>query len=382
MDYRDGRKYIEDKEEMFTIGNNDLCGRPDCELTDGEDDTSKFNLVNVLRYYTFELDPYNVDETGHSNYYGVYGGKDHPIFSLYSFNYGWWHFISLVSEIRGYYYLAFDDVPKSDMMVFSKAMNVTIEKWLLKDLMMFKNASVLKDLNGRCSNCIIYMHEMPFTITTAKAVHNKKTQDRSANTQANINAGKGSGCHLNIEGNGVYRISRLFKKLGIKAVLGGHKHTFAVSKPIYDAPLSSDGSTIFPDDNLDIDHDPFLSTDCSLAITNKPIIEIPVGGEQKATNIGRYHEVDEFTAPTYIMSQATGFKLVSNKELPPPTPPETATSCETDEGETVIPWLLSYYPASKVKDLTALTAYAMQYKPMYIKYTLDAELSTINFAAY
>ena len=27
LDYYDGRQYLENKEEMFTIGNNDLCGK-------------------------------------------------------------------------------------------------------------------------------------------------------------------------------------------------------------------------------------------------------------------------------------------------------------------------------------------------------------------
>jgi len=241
MDYRDGRTYIEDKEEMFTIGNNDLCGRPDCELTDGKDTTSKFNLVNILRYYTFELDPYNVDETGHSNYYAKINNIDRPIYSLYSFTYGWWHFVSLVSEIRSYYRQVYDDISGSPTVAvaFAKTMNTQVETWFLKDLMMFKNAEQLIELNNACSNCLVYMHEMPFTITTSKAIHSIHSDDifdRSAKTQSEINDGEGAGCKLNIEANGFYRISRLFKKLGIRAVLGGHKHTFAISKPIYDAP--------------------------------------------------------------------------------------------------------------------------------------------------
>ena len=38
---------------MFSIGNNDLCGHNATELTDGEDATSKYNHINILRYFTW-----------------------------------------------------------------------------------------------------------------------------------------------------------------------------------------------------------------------------------------------------------------------------------------------------------------------------------------
>jgi len=87
----------------------------------------------------------------------------------------------------------------------------------------------------------------------------------------------------------------------------------------------------------------------------------------------------------YIMSQATGFKLVSNKELPPPTHTGEYPFIESKSspGYIQVPWLMSYYPAQAVGGaaLTSLTAYAMQYKPMFIEYNLDSNISTINFCA-
>lgn len=61
-------------------------------------------------------------------------------------------------------------------------------------------------------------------------------------------------------------------------------------------------------------------------------------------------------APTYVTCQATGYKLISNKEQP--------------SGNAYrIPWLLAYFPAatssSNPKENTA------QHKPMYIKYDVS-----------
>lgn len=66
--------------------------------------------------------------------------------------------------------------------------------------------------------------------------------------------------------------------------------------------------------------------------------------------------IDKLTAPTYVTCQATGYKLISNKEQP--------------SGDAYrIPWLLAYFPAatssSNPKENTA------QHKPMYIKYDVS-----------
>ena len=46
-------------EEMFTIGNNDLCGKQIYELGNGSAGTYKVNHVNVTFYYCFEMDDNN-----------------------------------------------------------------------------------------------------------------------------------------------------------------------------------------------------------------------------------------------------------------------------------------------------------------------------------
>lgn len=76
----------------------------------------------------------------------------------------------------------------------------------------------------------------------------------------------------------------------------------------------------------------------------------------QVNNFARYEVVENITAPTYVTCQATGYKLISNKEQP--------------SGDAYrIPWLLAYFPAatssSNPKENTA------QHKPMYIKYDVS-----------
>ena len=446
IDYFDGRKTLKSKEEMFTIGNNDLCGSPAHILGDGEDNTSKFNLINVLYYYTFELDTENIC-------YSNFEGKDYPLYSLYSFDYGPWHFISLVSEIRSYYAKAFDELVNqpSKYDSFAKAMNADVERWFKADLRAYMNKSGAAD----CSKCIVFMHEMPFTIVTPEFFDLSNIAKRKLGRST-----AKTGSKLNLENaNGNYRFSRLFKKAGIRLVIGGHKHTFALSTPLYDAPRQ----TVDPDQSYPIDapvsnEDPFIShyvdklseDDEERDIwSRKPVIEMPIDGvysfvhekieEEIKKDYAAYYpqfstydallhsslsQVDEFvghlnemlayarrpdsstpdfsidifksidtqslgikeflrikfvkkiTAPTYSMSQATGYKVVSNKELPSATSDESGVCRYT-------PWLLSYAAAinsTKGSDGNfSSTKNPVQLRPTYIRYDLDSSAISVQF---
>lgn len=417
LDYYDGRKSMDNKEEMFTIGNNDLCGSPTHILGNGADNTSKFNLINIQYYYTFELDCDNPP-------IAEYNDNKYPIYSLYSFNYGAFHFISLVSEIRSHYGYAFNTtINSTEHESFASNMNAAVERWLVNDLELYKNSTSLAD----CSKCIVFMHEMPFTIVTRDFFDingsiNKinSTTGRSSNT---------TGCKLNLENaHGAYRFSRIFKKEGIRLIMGGHKHTFSLSNPLYDAPEEC----IIPDNNKDYyssdKTDPFISGNVDVKLSRKPVIEMPFDGvlfaisstissnselsdqtelmnyvntlssyidnthktqfcstldniitynditknifadinlSSNLSNFLRINYVEKITAPTYIMSQATGYKLVSNKELPAP-----ALTAESDPTR-YTPWLLSY-PAAKFSQGKVAENY-VQHRPTYVTYNLNTQ---------
>lgn len=144
---------------MFTVGNNDLCGKDFSELTDGEVNTSKYNHINVLRYFTFEMDPDNPCQV-------TWEENTYPIYSTYSFNYGKYHFVSLNSEYAqasSKMYKNKDiDSDKGDI-TFAQAVNAAIEEWFIKDLKLWKQT---EEFPTGCEKCIVYTHDAPFSIVT------------------------------------------------------------------------------------------------------------------------------------------------------------------------------------------------------------------------
>ena len=508
IDYFQGRSPICDLPEMFTIGNNDLCARNDTVFGNGEDFTSKYNHINIKKYYTFELDPNNIDEDGNSNYYipkislpiDIQGleKKDFtniPIESVYSYNYGDYHFISLNSEYTAasiimYNKLTYDSNNIKTATQLVNGINERIENWLKKDLSIWKPNSyhptdsiyymlgtkyycyydeygnkidtirqlvaneeyhvsnneeqpgdpyseeigkvyfldpdtkerVARQLDRSdilinepydCTKCLVYMHEIPFTIVTDKFIIGRNGREGSKlNTNNN---------------NGLYRYSRLFNRYGIRIVFGGHKHTYCMTRPVVDAPADYlYNGIIYPSYNdtqagtlvtdplsrqpvvqyknfgefADIESAEnavstlkdkmvgiYLTNDCiyksvsytvgyylrvndwqKITITESQgkqyfTLNIPNEGTGLTTRI---QLVDKFTYPSYVMSQATGFKLISNKEL---------MTCKAN----TIPWMLTCCPESN--DSTVSSGWKPgrnQLDPMYIVYSLDSDSNTAD----
>ena len=330
LDYYDGREYLNNLPEMFTVGNNDLCGKDFSELTDGEVNTSKYNHINVLRYFTFEMDPDNPCQV-------TWEENTYPIYSTYSFNYGKYHFVSLNSEYAqasSKMYKNKDiDSDKGDI-TFAQAVNAAIEEWFIKDLKLWKQT---EEFPTGCEKCIVYTHDAPFSIVTYDFMNTSTT----ARAGSKLNT---------INNNGTYRFSRLFKKMGIRLVMAGHKHTYGISKPIYDAPIE------YLEGNKASSAVDILSGEITTDMSRKPVIQVLRQDQVQVNNFARYEVVENITAPTYVTCQATEYKLISNKEQP--------------SGDAYrIPWLLAYFPAatssSNPKENTA------QHKPMYIKYDVS-----------
>jgi hypothetical protein len=163
------------------------------------------------------------------------------------------------------------------------------------------------------------------------------------------------GSHLNtLDNNGLYRFSRIFKKYGIRLVFGGHKHTYTLSKPIYDAPEGYVNNNGVVNPLVD------LMGTVDNALSRKPVIQVTSDEDIIARHINdgfaRYEVVQKINAPTYVMSQASGYKLVSNKEQP-------------SGDEYVIPWLLAYFKARS--NASEPTENRKQHYPMYIVYNVS-----------
>lgn len=322
LDYYDGRKYLRGLEEMFTIGNNDLCGVIEYNLGDGTASTYKINHNNVLYYYCFELDENNLPHF-HS------GDTEFWMPSIYSFDYGEYHFVSINSEFATNTYKVYTSESGTFMMDAYSQM----ADWFKKDLQIWKGVTTEP---ANCGKCLVYMHEMPYTIITHATASENKVRGGSKLNTTRTN-GK------------AYYWSRIFKKYGIRLVFGGHKHTYSMTKPVYDAPENYlNGHSVRQGADL--------MGDITEKITMKPVVQVTSQSEIVDTDMARFELVSKINAPVYVMCQATGYKLVSNQEIP----------CRESDN---IAWLKKYFPGAPSGD--ADTANPEQYRPTYIKYTVS-----------
>ena len=232
--------------------------------------------------------------------------------------------------------------------------------------------------NNHERKVIVAMHEMPFTVITKASLTNKNQKyiDQTRNFPL-AKARLGSNANqLDInETKGIYWCSRLLEYFNCKLVIGGHKHTYALSYPIkekyswvytgdtvidgietnhvYDSaekikPMSAtladeaNGGTFNISWNIDLTTDTVrneynVSTDRTQIGNNKtlnstktPYIpkhlydtygkDVYDAGKQDSvrccTPLETVGNTDYDGFVTYSMCQATGYKLKSNKELP------------------------------------------------------------------
>ncbi len=290
--YNAGDSIYKDTEQMYSVGNNDLCPVDVYTLGDGED-ISKTNPANVEFFFTFEH-PYTVPISSA----GVY------IPCVYSFVYGNTYFLSMNSEIT--------ELARTDVFKDTSGENVynDIKEWATNDLEQHAE-------DGKIVWKVAFCHEAPFTIVTADLIMSylKRQEEGSYQKDPNIKRG---GSHLNTVGN--YWFSQWLQDNEFKLCLCGHKHTYANSRYIREDPEKTMEPIVY-----DPSEQP--SWYLSLPEREKQCVQISTDAEQNYVR--------------YVMCQATGYKLTSNKELPAKN----------------IPWLLEYYPvSSQVENPTTNTA--------------------------
>lgn len=292
--------------EMSTIGNNDLSGINPFEMISGEDN-SKYWMDNFKFFYTFELDAENLPV-------GEIEGKEIYVPSLYSFNYGNAHFMCVNSEIKG-----ITETNGYGLSEDKQVYDEIVKKWCKNDILKNK-----KDFN------IAYCHEMPFTIITT---------GYTLNPQTTTIGKERTGSSLNTNTTTPYWFSEFCQNNGIKLVLGGHKHTQSLSQPILEnVSYSEDGIRtvdsfrpiiVVPDD---VELESYSDDNVS--------VKLPKDMSETERNVLAYmgtfineKDIPEGVNPVvYSMSQATGYKHTSNKELP-------------GNGNPII-WLKYYFPCA------------------------------------
>jgi hypothetical protein len=302
LDYFKNAEMIFDtREQMFSIGNNDLCPADVHELGRGAD-PDKMNPINATYFFTFEH-----PNTVPTSLAGVY------VPCTYDFIIGDTYFLSINSEIttsaRTELYGDIDGVNVYD----------SLKSWCEKSL---EIANKDTKIQWRVAFC----HEAPFTIITQSQI---ETALEEYTNDGKLKTGR-NGSHLNTVGG--YFFSKFLQENNFKLCMCGHKHTYSNSRLIHD----------------DVEN------------TMTPYVYEPEGTEAKwykalnekeklCVNMSECTNKD-FGWVKYAMTQACGFKLVSNKELPAQK----------------IPWLLGYYPVTDATNPSSPTADAAQKFPNYI----------------
>lgn len=438
LDYFDAKDdYLSYLAEVATIGNNDQCPDNIYIQTDGSAKT-KINPANILLYYTFELDTDNLpvfDVT-------IKGETTSDIYipSLYSFNFGKVHFICVNSEIATETEQFVFKIKNAD--IYQGSTYEAMEKWIQYDINKakqqpiwvettssatseWKTVSILPDAHSYKPGedyirlivgddafkyykkseqnpyewIIAYCHEMPFTIITDGAINDYYDKDKSEERTENNRLGS----HLNtVAADGhTFWFSQLCQNNGIRLVLGGHKHTQAITWPLKEnVVVNPDGTKVvksfkpviqitkeelknffggnalctidraeavhegllmgnsYPDNWFDWS---YVEMEYSSTIVYTDVAEMPAPSYNSEkyihnTTDGKYYRLrkmindtyninshfstfeltgnggtDVPTYPIYAMSQSSGYKHTSNKELP-------AAS---------LPWEHYYFPNNK-----------------------------------
>ena len=382
LDYFNGKsEYFSNMTEMATIGNNDLSLNVLYEMGDGEDG-SKLWHENFTFFYTNEIDPENPP------IFRGFDGNDYYIPSLYSFNYGKAHFMSVNTEIKKKtetepYGYNFKD---PNWGIFYPQ----IKTWCESDIEPYSaNTSIWK---------IVFCHEMPFTILTPGVA-------QSVNQPAKRTGGSNSNENIKPESEEFW-LSEFCQKHGIKLCLGGHKHTEASSWQILEnvkyeggersvdsmhpiIVLSSDSGSPFYIGNYFTNGDsqgadtgatelieytftyvPASDTGTTKTYTGKyPDTWFTKNGSEytlkpiynKMVNLCTFKMEEDIPSDVvpviYAMSQATSFKHTSNKELPSKN----------------IPWLRYYFKAASDSPSDGGKVNVGQRFPFFTVWTLSGD---------
>lgn len=306
--YRDASNFYKNIEQMFTIGNNDLCSADPKVIGNGED-LNKVNPENINFFFTFEF-PFDMP---------IVPGNEKYIPSVYSFIYGDVYFLCMNSE--------FTYTTQQDLYGVSNSYSMDgdatgptgiysiIKQWCVNDLQHIDNKIKWK---------VAFTHDNPFTLLTRSQIYGTQSggtvnytylkEDLSENTSYSR-----GGSHLNSVGN--YWFSKFLEDNNFRLCIGGHKHTYTCSRLMRDNPNNRMKPFVYDPDYYVENGEPHY-----------PDWYTNLGGDKAhLMQFGDLYDGqgNEQTYVKYVTLQATGYKTTSNKELP------TAN----------IPWLEAYYPA-------------------------------------
>ena len=375
--YNAGKKLFKHLEQMNCVGNNDLCGLDPSDLGTGND-PDKSNSLFFHYCYCFEVED-NENLVVHSHT-GL--NEDRFIPSTYYFKTKGILYVIVNSEMtettcKSWYMLKSKD--NKDVSIYTGIEMIADGKYdkttsnftpVYETLYNWFNTNAT---SSEPKTVIVAMHEMPFTVITQQSL-TKSNSDYMAATRNHPTAVKARvGSNTNQlaigEKRGLYWCSRLLEHFGCKLVIGGHKHTYALSYPIKekyrwshnggeeilsltqrkpmsatlkDEAVKEDGSApeyvinwLIPQGSSELDQYYGVSdvNKYALNTTKTPYIPYELYSVYGESAFGSAEGIFRCCTPvteseysyngdkydgfvTYSMCQATGYKLKSNKELP------------------------------------------------------------------
>lgn len=318
--YNAGKSLFKHLEQVNTVGNNDLCGNDFTILGTG-DDEGKANSYYFHVFYCYEVET----EDG---MIPIINNKYVP--ALYKLEFKDYILLVVNSEItsvncKGWFNATYGE---NTVNVYTgwtmpnEGAPQYINSFTTVYTMIF---NMTKNLNGK--QLIAMCHEMPFTVITAENLENSSTILGRWRSQSGASSLVGS--HLNQlsvkDTVGTHWFSRLLEYRKCKLCIGGHKHTYAVTYPImenyiYGDSTSKDNGPMIMTETLQDDNVVQWVKD-GKNLSKFPLTTRTLPDPSSTTFYPNEH-VDSFyngnTGVIYFMCQATGFKLMSNKELPSP----------------------------------------------------------------
>jgi len=335
--YNAGINLFKHLEQVNVVGNNDLCNT-DPEILGTGDDNGKSNSFYFHVFYCYEISENNLPLITGDN------GDKKYIPSLYYVDFNNYRFIAVNSEIT---YVNCDTWFNRHKIINGIKYPINVYTgWVINNKEININSTDYFD-NGFTSiytmiynmlnlatskNVIAICHEMPFTVITRDGL--------SPSNKGNYRSLSGSGTtligsHTNqINGFdvvGIHWFSRLLEYFNVKLCLGGHKHTYACTFPICEYYYYNNGAKNSKDDGY-MTMESTLENDLSVSwihegenLTKKPLID-----SSWSSNYSFSEDTAHFSPATltdlsdnskyhpvvYMMCQASGYKLTSNKELP------------------------------------------------------------------
>lgn len=341
--YNAGINLFKHLEQVNCVGNNDLCNT-DPEILGTGDDNGKSNSFYFHVFYCYEVNPNNLPLLVSDKNIKKY------VPSLYYIDFVKYRFVIVNSEIT---YVNCDTWFDRHKTVNGTKYTVNVYTgWATSSNSVINvNSTDFFDDGFTSIYTMIYnifstasskkiiaiCHEMPFTVITKGGLDRTKTAVISNYRSCSDDKRTLIGSHTNqITGYdevAIHWFSRLLEYFNVKLCLGGHKHTYACTFPLceyyyYDngeknsledgfmqmkSTLRDELSVSWKQGDTNLTKKPLVDTswvNLGYNFNNDDAIRFSPATAHDLSNTSKYHPV------TYMMCQASGYKLTSNKELP------------------------------------------------------------------